>query len=128
MTTTEPFSSSFPIRGGILLAWYRRERGKLTQEELAARVGGSRSMIAQLESGERQPSSTLLAAVCRALQLGEEEEALLFIAYGKVPSEPGRTLACITALLQFDPGIQPGHREACIAEITACYHHHQSEK
>ena len=126
MTTREP--SPLPLSGGMLLARYRKERGKFTQEEFASRTGSSRSMIAQLESGERQPSGAFLATVCQALQLSSQEEAILFVTYGKLPPGPGKTLACIAALLSLDPDIRPEHKEACIAEITLGYHRYQSEK
>jgi transcriptional regulator with XRE-family HTH domain len=102
-------SSPHPVSGGGLLAQYRKERG-LTQHELAERIGGSRSMIAQIEGGERQPSGPLLVAISHALRLSQEQEALLFVGYNRLSPAPGRSLASIIALIQLDPDIPPVKR------------------
>jgi len=82
-------------------------------------------MIAQLERGDRQPSGPLLVALSHALQLNEEKEALLFVAYRRLPPAPGRSLACIIALVQLDPDIPSEQKEVLAAEIVASYHQHQ---
>ena len=52
---------------GLKIAYYRKLRG-LTQEELAERVGCSRSQLARLESGVScRPSYQIVADIARAL-------------------------------------------------------------
>jgi hypothetical protein len=82
-------------------------------------------MIAQLESGKRQPSGSLLVSISYALQLSEEQEALLFVAYKRLPPAPGRSLASIVALIHLDTNILPEQKATLIAEIVASYRQHQ---
>ena len=70
-------------QGGRLFAAYRNRRG-ISQQDLAELADCSRSMIAQVESGVRLPSSELLDAVSEALDLNVIEQAMLFTLYEKV--------------------------------------------
>ncbi len=85
--------------GAQLLAALRQQAG-LTQIELAQRADISRSMVAQLEGGERRPSRQMLRLLCRAFNASEEEEQRLLAAYAFLP--PGDTSDQIVALLRAD--------------------------
>ena len=50
------------------IAWYRRDR-RLSQEELAARVGVSRQAVSKWELGEASPDGNKLQALARAFGL-----------------------------------------------------------
>ena len=50
------------------IAWYRRER-KLSQEELAARVGVSRQAVSKWELGDALPDTGKLLALARAFEV-----------------------------------------------------------
>ena len=94
--------------GPSLLARLRARRG-LTQAQLAERADASRSMIAQLEMGERQPSRKLLIRLCEALTLSDEDEDQLYVAYGFTPS-PG-TLEQLSAHLRANKSLPPDQAE-----------------
>lgn len=70
--------------GTALLARLRLQAG-LTQHELAQRAGISRSMIAQIEMGERRPSRKMLARLAEALLLDTDKEHQLYVAFGYTP-------------------------------------------
>ena len=46
---------------------YYRKQARLSQEELAARVGVTRQTIGMIEAGRFNPSLALCVAICRAL-------------------------------------------------------------
>jgi transcriptional regulator with XRE-family HTH domain len=54
-----------------------REREGLTQAELAGEVGCHETYVNHLESGRRQPSGKLYAAMCRALKVDPHSDRLL---------------------------------------------------
>ncbi len=87
-----------------------RQRAGLSQAELAKQAKVSRSMIAQLEIGERRPSRKLIHNLCRAMQLPEEDEQPLLLAYEFRPSgEPSEQIA---AFLRADKNLTPEQQEA----------------
>ncbi len=89
------------IRGGKLLASLRQKAG-LTQLELAKRAGVSRSMIAQLESGERRPSQKLAHTLCQSMNCSVEEERQLLLSYDPLS---GHTPDQIAAFLRSDKNL-----------------------
>ncbi len=109
------------MTGGELLAWFRQQYGDLSQKKLADLVGASRSMIAQLEGGTRQPSSDLLAALGLALQLSAVERAMLFLSFGKVQASQESMLPYIVAALRLDRRLLPDQVEVLIDLATQEY-------
>ena len=67
------------------IAWYRREK-KLSQEELAARVGVSRQAVSKWELGESAPDTGKLLALSQAL--GVTADHLLNDAEGPEQDAP----------------------------------------
>ncbi|MCI9268007.1 MAG: helix-turn-helix transcriptional regulator [Lawsonibacter sp.] len=67
------------------IAWYRREK-KLSQEELAARVGVSRQAVSKWELGEASPDTGKLLALSQAL--GVTADHLLNDAEGPEQDAP----------------------------------------
>jgi transcriptional regulator with XRE-family HTH domain len=112
------------IKGGKHLASLRQAI-KLTQSELAERAGISRSMIAQLESGERRPSRKMLYILCRALSATKEEEQQLLAAYEFLPS--GQTPEQIAALLRADKNLTPEQVEQISNLVREAYEKALSE-
>lgn len=108
------------MTGGELLAWFRQQYG-LSQQQLADRIDSSRSMIAQIEQGTRQPSSKLLAALSQTLQLGDEEQAMLFLAYDKVQSGQDSMLPYIVATLRLDCRLSSSQVESLIDLVAQEY-------
>ncbi len=106
------------MRGGQLLAVLRQKVG-LTQIELAKRAGVSRSMIAQLESGERRPSQKLVRVLCAAIQVTAEEERQLLLAYEITPS--GQTPEQITAFLRADKNLTDEQAESIASLVREAY-------
>lgn len=100
------------MTGGELLAWFRQDH--LSQQQLADLVGGSRSMIAQIELGTRQPSGKLLAALSQVLQLSDVERAMLFLAHGKVEPGQGSMLPYVLAVLRLDDHLLLDQVEALV--------------
>lgn len=90
------------INGGQLLASLRQKSG-LTQKELAKKAKVSRSMVAQLEIGERRPSQKLIRELCNAMEASEEDERQLLLAYDFSPS--GETPEQIEAFLRADKNL-----------------------
>lgn len=54
-----------------------RNRERLTQGQLAYKIGAARSTIGRLETGVRAPSVSMAEALADALDLDEAERALL---------------------------------------------------
>lgn len=54
-------------------ALYLRERAKLSQAELATKVGVHQTAISLIESGKREPSFEMAEAICRALGVPDGE-------------------------------------------------------
>lgn len=52
---------------------YRRQRGDMTQQELAEAVGVSRQSIISVESGKYRPSVELALRLARALEVSVED-------------------------------------------------------
>ncbi len=107
-------SQSTNMQGGKLLASLR-QKANITQAELAKRAEVSRSMIAQLESGERRPSQKLVRALCEVMQVSVEEERQLLLAYEITPS--GHTPEQIAAFLRADKNLTDEQAER-IAELV----------
>ena len=63
-----------------------RRRRRLSQSELARRLGVDPSTVSHLEAGRRRPSVELLAGILRVLDASPTEtaEALRFVASGSV--------------------------------------------
>ena len=106
------------LHGAHLLADLRRG-ASLTQVELAKRAGISRSMVAQLEMGERRPSQKLIRALCQAMQASEEQERQLFLAYDFRPT--GETPEQIAAFLRADKNLSPDQAERLAQLIRQLY-------
>jgi transcriptional regulator with XRE-family HTH domain len=102
------------LNGGKLLAELRR-RYDLTQTELAKRAAISRSMVAQLEIGERRPSQKLLRTLCGAMHASADDERQLLLAYEFRPT--GETPEQIAAFLRADKNLKPEQAER-IAELV----------
>lgn len=111
--------------GPSLLVQLRTQR-RLTQAQLAERAGASRSMIAQLEMGERQPSRKLLIRLCGALDLSAENEDQLYVAYGFTPS-PG-TLEQLTAHLRANKSLPPEQAERLTRLFQLAYERSLEER
>lgn len=110
--------SSENTHGGQLLAALRQKVG-LTQIELARRAEVSRSMIAQLESGERRPSQKLVRVLCAAIQATAEEERRLLLAYEITPS--GQTPDQIAAFLRADKNLTDDQAEGIASLVREAY-------
>jgi transcriptional regulator with XRE-family HTH domain len=111
------------ISGGELLAQFRLQYGGLSQQELANRVEASRSMIAQLEGGTRQPSSDLLTSLCQAFPLRAVERAMLFLSFGKVQADQESMLPYVIAVLRLDPCLSADQVRALSVLAVQAYHH-----
>lgn len=92
------------ISGPALLVDLRSHAG-LSQAQLAERAAASRSMIAQVETGERRPSRKLLTRISRALELEAEEEDGLILAFGFTTARS--TPDQIAAFLRADKHLRP---------------------
>jgi DNA-binding XRE family transcriptional regulator len=104
--------------GGKLLASLRQKAG-LTQVELANKAEVSRSMIAQLESGERRPSQKLVRALCKSMQVMPDEERQLLLAYDITPS--GHTPEQIAAFLRADKNLTQDQAEKIANLVREAY-------
>ncbi|GLV54334.1 hypothetical protein KDH_11820 [Dictyobacter sp. S3.2.2.5] len=111
-------SQSSNIQGGKFLASLR-QKVNITQADLAKRAEVSRSMIAQLESGERRPSQKLVRALCQVLQVSIEEERQLLLAYDITPS--GHTPEQIAAFLRADKNLTLDQAEKIAALVREAY-------
>ncbi|PWU23889.1 hypothetical protein C5B42_01345 [Candidatus Cerribacteria bacterium 'Amazon FNV 2010 28 9'] len=107
--------------GGRLLAHYRNRHGGLSQQELATQVDCSRSMVAQIESGTRLPSSQLLSAMSQALRLNAVERAILFSLYDKVEPDQISMLPYVVAVLCLDPMLRADQIESLIRLVVQEY-------
>lgn len=106
-----------------MLADYRKRTNR-TQWQLAQEVGCSKSMIAQVEIAERQPSRELLAKLCQVLRLSAEETALLYFEYGWLPpiqQEEGY-LPCIRAAIRRDTRLFEVQKENLIRQVETAYY------
>ena len=104
--------------GSGMLAEIRQATG-LTQAELAKRAAVSRSMVAQLEIGERRPSRKLLSRLCQAMGVSSEAEDRLYLAYGFTPA--GETPEQIAAFLRADKNLSPEQAERLADLIRTAY-------
>ncbi len=105
-------------QGGKLLASLRQQVN-LTQAELAKKADVSRSMIAQLESGERRPSQKLVRALCQAMKVSIEDERQLLLAYEITPS--GQTPEQIAAFLRADKNLTQDQAEQIATLVREAY-------
>lgn len=112
------------IEGGQLLVEFRLKAG-LTQVELAKKAQKSRSMIAQLEIGERNPSRKLLHSLATAMSLSEDEYQQLLLAFEFKPSGP--TPEQITAFLRADKNLDPEQADRIAALVKEAYEKAVSE-
>lgn len=96
-----------------------RQRAGFSQGQLADRAGVSRSMIAQLETGERRPSRKLLARLTGAMELATEDEDRLLVAYGFTPD--GDTPEQIAAFLRADKRLDADHAERLSQLVRDAY-------
>ena len=106
------------LNGGKLLAELRR-RSNLTQTKLAKRAVISRSMVAQLEIGERWPSQKLVRTLCRAMNASADDERQLLLAYEFRPT--GETPEQIAAFLRSDKNLTPDQAERIAALVRKAY-------
>ncbi|GAB3255434.1 helix-turn-helix transcriptional regulator [Kineosporia babensis] len=89
-----------PVDVGLPAHGRRRARG-LRREELAGLAGVSVDYLVRLEQGRsRRPSPSVTAALARALQLDEQESAVLYRAAG-LPVPTGQTVP-----VHVPPGVQ----------------------
>lgn len=112
------------LNGGKLLAELRR-RYDLTQAELAKRAAISRSMVAQLEIGERWPSQKLIRTLCRAMNASADDERQLLLAYEFRPT--GETPEQIAAFLRADKNLTPEQAERIAGLVREAYEAYKSE-
>ncbi len=110
--------------GGKLLAKFREDKG-LTQIELATRAGKSRSMVAQLEIGERRPSRKIIEALARAMNLSKTDTQQLLVAYAFSPS--GQTPEQIEAFLRADKNLSAEQAEKLAKILRETYNKYMSE-
>ena len=106
--------------GGQLLARYRNQRN-VGQHDLAGMAHCSRSMVAQIEAGDRLPSGELLSAMSNALDLDAVERAMLFYLYNKVESDQASMLPYVIAMLRLDPLLQSEQIESIVRLATREY-------
>lgn len=106
--------------GGQLLAHYRK-RQDFRKPDLAISVRCSRSMVAQMEAGDRLPSSELVGAMSEALGLNVVERALLFYLYGKVQETGGSLLPYVIAVLCLDPRLGADQIESLVRLVVQEY-------
>ena len=111
-------SADLKTDGGQLLAWFRQEAG-LTQTELAKRAQKSRSMIAQLEIGERRPSRKLLSELCQAMNVEPEAKRQLMLAFDYSPE--GETPEQIEAFLRADKRLSYEQADAIVQIVREVY-------
>lgn len=117
-------ASQSNLNGAKLLAKLRID-ARLTQAELAKQAKVSRSMIAQLEIGERRPSRKLIHSLCRAMHISEKDEQQLLLAYEFSPS--GQTTEQIAAFLRADKNLTPEQKEALTKIIREKYEQYRGE-
>jgi len=67
----------------IALKEWRRERA-MSQATLASRAGVSEGLIAQIETGRRQPGLTNLMAIAEALRVDPHALAIIHVDLSKV--------------------------------------------
>lgn len=111
-------SQSPNSQGGRLLASLR-QNANMTQAELAKRAEVSRSMIAQLESGERRPSQKLVRTLCRVMNVSIEDERQLLLAYEITPS--GHAPEQIAAFLRADKNLTYEQAERIASLVREAY-------
>lgn len=104
--------------GGRLLADLR-QHASLSQADLAERAGISRSMIAQIERGERRPSRKLLHKLAEAMRTPSEKEDQLIAAFRFVPF--GQTPEQVAALLRADKNLNLEQAERIAALVREAY-------
>lgn len=107
-----------PANGAALLVSLRQQ-ASFTQGELAQRAGVSRSMVAQVEAGERRPSRKLLARLSEAMQLAAEAEDQLRVAFGFTPA--GDTPEQIAAFLRADKHLDSDQAERIADLVRLAY-------
>ena len=102
-----------------------RRRYGLTQAELAKRAAVSRSMVAQLEIGERWPSQKLVRTMCRAMNAAADDERQLMLAYEFRPT--GETPEQIATFLRADKNLTPEQAERIAGLVREAYEAYKSE-
>ena len=112
------------LNGGKVLAELRRHYN-LTQAQLAKHATISRSMVAQLEIGERRPSQKLLRTLCRAMNASADDERQLLLAYEFRPT--GETPEQIAAFLRADKNLTPEQAERIAGLVREAYEAYKSE-
>ena len=106
------------MEGGKLIALLR-QRASLTQTELAQRAGISRSMVAQIETGERRPSRKMLQVIGEAVHIDTDDERQLLAAYDFLPA--GQTTEQIEALLRSDKNLTSEQAERIATFVREAY-------
>lgn len=106
-------------KGGALLATLRLKAG-ITQVQLARQTETSRSMIAQIEGGKRQPSRKLALTLCGAVHASTEDTGQLLLAYEMTPP-PSNTLDQIAAVLRADGQLTSSQAEQIITLAQEAY-------
>lgn len=104
--------------GGRLLAQLR-QKAALSQTDLASRAGISRSMVAQIETGERKPSRKMLQALCQAVNTSDQEADRLFTAFDFIPA--GQTPEQVAALLRADKNLSSEQVERIVSLVREAY-------
>ncbi len=111
--------------GSQLLAQLRQDVG-ISQSELATRAGVSRSMIAQIEIGERSPSRKLLENLCRVMDVSTTEAGQLMLAFHFRPG--GETHEQIEAVLRFDMTLSDDQVREIVANVREAYESNECGK
>lgn len=88
-------SGSVQLGGLIVQA---RTRAKLSQSELARRVGYDHSALSRFERGERMPSRRGLIRILDALGLGHYERAVVLVTAGFWPFDIPADVELLAAL------------------------------
>ena len=118
-------NSDLSLDGGKLLSELR-QRSNLTQTELAKQAGISRSMVAQLETGERRPSKKLVHRLCEAMLASDDDEGQLLLAYDFSPS--GETPDQIEAFLRADKNLTSEQVEMIATLVREAYERARSNR
>mgnify|MGYP000944513958 CR=1 FL=1 len=105
-----------PRRGFPALIYERRRELKMTQDEVARKIGVHANYIGYLEKGVRRPSSATLTALCRLMNLDRRKVLLALrpmfkdIVIGANDGPRGQALPALLEELRKDSALRRKHR------------------